>query len=130
MVNRFARNVESQLSQEMRDAVGPEQLASITDNPNALIDPAARERILGAFDSLGERSDEVAVEFLEVLRAALAGAIGDIFTVALVVVLIAMGLTLFLKEIPLRSRGKPASAQLEKGDVQIEGSPVPAESGD
>lgn len=130
MVNRFARNVESQLSQEMRDAVGPEQLASITKNPNALVDPAARERILGAFDSLGERSDEVAMEFFETLRASLAGAIGDIFTVALVVVLIAMGLTLFLKEIPLRSRGKPALAQQEKSDVQIEGSPVPAESGD
>lgn len=107
LVNRFSHHVEEGISPEVREAIDPATLSGLSENPNALVDTSSLAKVRSAFDGLGERGEELASSFLETLRVALADAIGDIFTIALVLIVISAIVTLALKEIPLSKRNKP-----------------------
>lgn len=111
LANRFSSNVDAGVSPEVREVLDPTVFEQISGSPNALIDPNSLARLNDAFAGMGERGTELSADFLETLRSALASAIGDIFTMALVLVLLALVFTLFLKEIPLKRRGRPERQQ-------------------
>jgi hypothetical protein len=113
LVNRFSSNVAAGISTEVRAAIDPATLATMSDNPNALVDPNALAQLQAAFSGLGDRGAELSADFLETLRVSLANAIGDIFTLALGLIVLALVTTLFLKEIPLKRRGRTASKPQE-----------------
>ena len=74
-------------------------------NPNALINPKAMEAFRGAFARIGgEAGAGLADRILEVLRGALASAIGDVFLVALFGIAVSFVVTAFIKEVPLQDR--------------------------
>ncbi|MDA1297821.1 MAG: MDR family MFS transporter [Chloroflexi bacterium] len=115
LASRFSSYVESSTSAEVRDALDPATLEELSSSPNALVAPDSLQRVNAAFADLGERGGQLSADFLETMRVSLANAIGDIFTIALGLILMALVLTLFLKEIPLKRRGNTESKPQEPG---------------
>lgn len=99
MVSRFKSGLAANLP--------PEALSKITQgvgqNPNALVDPDTLGRLRASLDSSPPGLLE---QVLGGLRAALASALADVFMVAFVVIALALLVTLFIKEIPLKQGGK------------------------
>lgn len=115
LASRFSSYVESSTSAEVRDALDPATLEELSSSPNALVAPDSLQRVNAAFADLGERGGQLSADFLETMRVSLANAIGDIFTIALGLIIMALVLTLFLKEIPLKRRGNTESKPQEPG---------------
>jgi EmrB/QacA subfamily drug resistance transporter len=114
LTNRFTHNVESNVSPEIKDVLGPDVLHQISSSPNALVAPNALAQLNAAFNVAGDASARLSAEFLETLRVALANSIGDIFKMALVLILLSVVGTLFLKQIPLKRRAKPGTGDAPK----------------
>ena len=89
---------------ETLDAVPPQLLSSIGDNPNALLSPEASESLLSKFAETGDAGRELGERVLEAIRESLANAVGDIFFLAFIFVLISVVAAVFIREIPLKGR--------------------------
>ncbi len=63
------------------------------------------------FGQFGEQGDALRQQFVTVLKASLASAITDVFVIGTAVIVIALIVTLFLKELPLRRSHGPASVE-------------------
>ena len=100
MVNRFASGLDGALSATVKQAVPAEKLSDLSHNPQALMDPDAIGSIR---ETLGQTGPEVAELLLAGLRSSLASAIGDIFVVTLAMTAVALVVTAFIKEVPLRT---------------------------
>ena len=97
MVNRFASNLEEALPSAVRGVLPADRIDAIKDNPQALVDPSALVALRERFAAVGPEGDQIAEQFLAALKSALAGAIGDVFTVSLAVIVIAFVVALFLR---------------------------------
>ena len=121
MIRQFKGGLESS---EALSGVPPQLLASIGDNPNALVSPEASESLLSKFAETGEAGRDLGERALEVIREPLANAIGDIFFLAFVFVLASVVAAIFIREIPLTGRasmrGGPAK---EAAPSQVPSSP-------
>ena len=100
MTNRFAANFERSLSDEARAALPPERIEAIKENPQALVDPSALTDLQAQFAASGAGGTQAAEQFLVALKSSLAGAIGDVFTVSMVLIVASLVVSVFL-----RSRG-------------------------
>jgi len=104
MANRFASNV-------VRDDfisslhLPQESLSKLIANPEALIDPKALA------DLQAKLGPEIAGQFLQVTKVALATAITDVFVIGTGVIVAALVVTLFLKEVPLRRSHEPTFSE-------------------
>jgi hypothetical protein len=111
MATRFASGIAENLTPDARSAVPPDLLSDLGNNPRALVDPEAMATLQ---TTLGGGDGGLTQQVVGGLRASLAGALTDVFLVALGVVAVAFLATIFLKEIPLKrgpSRtGKPDTA--------------------
>ena len=115
MANGFASRLASSIPESVVDAVPPDLLAELTDNPQALVNPDAMAALRDRLSGLGPESAEVTRQLVDTLRESLASAIGEVFLVGLVALGVAFLATLLLTEIPLRraedaSEPVPASA--------------------
>ncbi|TDI93407.1 MAG: DHA2 family efflux MFS transporter permease subunit [Chloroflexi bacterium] len=112
LVRQFKSEMQANLPDEAFDAVPPLLLERITENPNALLRPEASESLMSAFAASGESGTELGLKVLDSIRDSLANAIGDIFFLAFIFVLISVVAAAFIREIPLKGRsgvpGKPA----------------------
>ena len=110
MANRFASNVtgnEFVLSLHLPENT----LSALAKNPEALVDKGAMEQLQTMFSQFGENGPALAQQFTVVLKSALATAITDVFVIGTVVIVVALIVTLFLKEVPLRRSHEPTSAE-------------------
>ena len=108
LVRQFKGEMLQNLPDEAKGAVPPRLLEQITDNPNALLRPEASESLMNAFTASGESGAELGVKVLDSIRESLANAIGDIFFLAFLFVLISVAAAAFIREIPLKGRGGTA----------------------
>lgn len=99
-LSEFTDNLPTSVAQ----AIPPEQLTAIADNPQALVSPEAQAQLQGLFANFGEQGAALLNNLLTTLRQALNTALSDIFLISFVVVLIALIASFFIKEIPLRKR--------------------------
>ena len=97
MTNRFAANFERSLPDEARAALPPERIEAIKENPQALVDPSALTDLQAQFAAAGAGGSQAAGQFLAALKSSLAGAIGDVFTVSLVLILASLVVSVFLR---------------------------------
>ncbi len=105
LVRQFKSGMEANLPDEAFEAVPPQLLEQISDNPNALLSPEASESLLSAFAASGESGAELGLRVMAAIRESLANAVGDIFFLAFIFVLISVVAAVFIREIPLiRSR--------------------------
>ncbi|MXX53164.1 MAG: MFS transporter, partial [Dehalococcoidia bacterium] len=85
MAGRFASKLEDTVPENISAALPPGQLDAIKDNPQALIDPSAVDRLSAGFTQAGPDGARLVETLLGSLKSALAGAISDVFILASVV---------------------------------------------
>ena len=105
MANRFAAELSTSLSTEIRESLPADKLAEMENNPQALVNPDALASLKAGFADRGEEGAEILSSLLMTLRESLAGAISDVFVLGAVTLAVGFVATLFLKEVPLRTRG-------------------------
>ncbi len=113
MANRFAAGLDDALPPAVRETLPEGQLAQMSNNPQALVNPEALEQLQAGFASRGPQGAEMVAQLLTALREALASAIGDVFLLVTGALAIAFVVTIFLKEVPLRTR-RPGAPRSEK----------------
>jgi EmrB/QacA subfamily drug resistance transporter len=97
MTNRFAANFERSLPGDVRAALPADQIEAIKENPQALVDPSALTGLEAQFAAAGADGAQTAEQFLAALKSSLAGAIGDVFTVSMVLILASLVVSVFLR---------------------------------
>ncbi|UCE98307.1 MAG: MFS transporter, partial [Dehalococcoidia bacterium] len=113
MNNTFLARFSEALSPELSSIIPKEQLAALTDNPQALVNPDALVQLQSIFEGLGDQGEVLFASLVLTLRQALSDAIGEVFLVSFFVVLVAVVLIIFLKQIPLRTH----NSDTEKGNI-------------
>ena len=106
MANRFAAELSTSLSPEIRESLPADRLAEMENNPQALVNPDALASLNASFANRGEEGAEILSHLLMTLRESLAGAISDVFVLGAVTLAVGFVATIFLKEVPLRTRGQ------------------------
>ena len=96
MAGRFASKLEDTVPENVSAALPPGQLDDIKDNPQALIDPSAVDRLSAGFTQAGPDGARMVEALLDSLKSALAGAISDVFIVSAVVLALSLVVSLFL----------------------------------
>ena len=104
MANRFATGLTDALPPAVRGALPEDQLAEMSNNPQALVNPEALDQLQASFAGRGAQGGEMVVQLLTALRETLASAIGDVFIVVTAALAIAFVVTIFLREVPLHTR--------------------------
>ena len=104
MASRFASGLTTAFSPAVREAVPPELLSQLGENPQTLVNPEALTNLRETLGQTGSEGSELADQIVMGLRESLASAISDVFVISLAVVAVALAATLFLKEVPLRGR--------------------------
>ena len=96
MAGRFASKLEDMVPENVAAALPSGQLDAIKDNPQALIDPSAVDRLSAGFAQSGPDGARLVETLLGSLKSALAGAISDVFIVSAVVLALSLVVSLFL----------------------------------
>ena len=76
----------------------------MSNNPQALVNPEALDQLQAGFADRGPQGAEMLDQLLATLRETLATAIGDVFLLVTGALAVAFVVTIFLKEIPLRTQ--------------------------
>lgn len=99
MATRFASGLSESLSPAVKEALPPELLAELSNDPQSLVNADA----LGALqDTLGGVGSPVLIrDLLATLRGALADAISEAFLVGFIILVVAAAAAAFMKEYPL-----------------------------
>jgi predicted MFS family arabinose efflux permease len=98
--NRFNTAFFGNLSPEVKQYVSPEELASIANNPQALINPEAQAQIQGFFEGAGSQAVGLLEHLLATLQNALNDALAFIFVFAASFAIAGLIVNFFLKGIP------------------------------
>ena len=101
MSSRFQSHLMDRLPDAARSTLGADLIESISDNPSAMVNP---DGLSGLMERLGGASEGLAAIVLDGLRSALAGALTDVFVVTSALLVIGFVITVFLKDVALRTR--------------------------
>ena len=96
MASRFASKLEETAPGDIVAALPPGQLDAIKNNPQALIDPSAVDRLKDGFAQAGPDGAQMVETLLASLKSALAGAISDVFIIGSVVLALSLVVSLLL----------------------------------
>jgi len=107
MVSRFATDFVSRLSPAVKAAIPQAQLSSLSHNPQALVSEEAQEELRAMLEQQGPQGAALFEQVMNAMRHALSSALADVFLVGLIVAAIALGVHLFIREIPLRKQHTP-----------------------
>ncbi len=80
-------------------------------NPQALLDPGAREQLQHSFARFGPQGMVLFHQFIEAIKVSLAVAITNVFFLGFIIMLLGLFACLFLREIPLRKGHDEQAAQ-------------------
>ena len=116
MTSQFAPSLQRALPPNVSSSVSPDRLAQLAD-PQALLSPQALAAMQNALTQLVPGNSEAAAAILAALRVALASSLHEVFFAGACLATLAAGVTLLMREVPLRShREVPAVArQAETG---------------
>ena len=106
MHKRFAAELIAHLPDGLREAISLPQLLGMVNNPQALVHPEKKSLLKAALAQVGPQGAELFEALLQAMRQALQAALSRVFFVALLVIVAAFVVNLFLKEIPLRRQHK------------------------
>ena len=100
VTGRFASELSVAMPESVKKVISPEKLATIADDPYALLSPTANDQLEQNFQAVGPEGVELLSQFLDALRHSLSNAISDVFLISLVIIIAAWLVTLFLKGVP------------------------------
>jgi len=98
--NRFASSFLSNLPASVKEVIPSEELMSIVDNPQVLVNAEARLNLEGLFERLGAQGIDLFNQTISTLQNALNSALTQVFFVFLFVSVAALIVNMFLKGIP------------------------------
>ncbi len=124
MVRQFKSGMQTNLPDEAFDAVPPRLLEGIIDNPNALVSPEASADLMARFASTGDSGAALGVKVFDAIRESLADAIGDVFFLAFLFVLVAVIAAALIREVPLRGRSGPPGKPVPESTLAPESAPA------
>ncbi|HEX2915872.1 MAG TPA: MDR family MFS transporter [Chloroflexia bacterium] len=101
MSNTFQNSLQSNLPETFKKLVPPDKIASL-QNPQILLSPGVTDQIKKGFSAFGPQGQELFNQLMTAIRQSLVTAITGLFWVAVISMVLALIVTLFLKEIPLR----------------------------
>lgn len=101
MSNHFTAALRANLPDGITNLIPAANLAAL-ENPQVLLSPQTTARLQQSLAQAGPRGQVIFEQFMSAVRLSLAGAIAEIFLVAAAAMVLALLLTLLLKEIPLR----------------------------
>jgi EmrB/QacA subfamily drug resistance transporter len=116
MNNTFLTSVNENLSPQVAAVIPKEELAALTDNPQALVNPDALVQLQAFFQGKGDQGEVLFTSLLTTLREALSSAIGQVFIVSFFIVLGALVLVVFIRQIPLH---KDNSETNHGGEISV-----------
>jgi EmrB/QacA subfamily drug resistance transporter len=126
MTNSFQSAFQSNLPQVLKQMVPPDRLSQL-QNPQVLLAPQVMAKLQQAFHAFGPQGQVIFQQLVAAIRVSLATAITQVFMVGFVIMLLALIVTLFLREIPLRKSHTP---EVEAPDTdQWSESPVSVHTG-
>jgi EmrB/QacA subfamily drug resistance transporter len=102
MNNKFAADITTRLPADFVASAPPQQLESIISNPQALISPDAQAQLQALIANTGNQSGVMLEGVMQSMRESLSISISHVFLYALVAIIVAFIVNLFLKEVPLR----------------------------
>ena len=103
LTRSLSSRLDATLSDSAKAALPPGRLDAIKDDPRALVDPVAAEALMAALHDLGPGGDGLAEALVGSLNTALAGAVGDVFTISAAVVVLSLIAATFL-HVPAHAR--------------------------
>ena len=109
LVGRFKAEMQENLPEKALENIPPKLLEEITNNPNLLLTPDASENFMAAFAATGSSGITLGNQIFAAIRESLAQAIGDIFLLTFCLLVLAVIVTAFIKEVPLRGRNKTSN---------------------
>jgi len=104
MNNRFATELSSRLPATIKAMIPPERLASLANNPQALVSPEAQAQLQSLLSRMGLQGSALFEEVLQALRQALSSALSEVFLIGLFILIVAFIVNLLIREIPLRKQ--------------------------
>jgi len=119
MTSSFASHMNNTVSDEVKQVLQPGQLSSMTHNPQVLVSPEAQTQLQAQFNQAGSQGAGLLQQLMEAMKHALSSALTEVFLIVLVAAGIALLITFFLKEIPLKGRTvakETVSQQSEQSD--------------
>jgi hypothetical protein len=102
------------------------QIRQALNDPQFPLNPEASQRVQQAFLAFGDQGQTLFAQTIEGVRASLATAITDAFLIAVFILIVAVIVSLFMKEIPLRKAHYDAE---EAAEIAALSGPGPAPAG-
>jgi EmrB/QacA subfamily drug resistance transporter len=109
MNNRLASELVREIPADVKAIVPADELASIVDNPQALVNPDIQAQLKAALSQMGTGGSDLYNQIVGGLRDGLASSIAHVFLISFIIILLAFIANIFLKEIPLRKKHAAAS---------------------
>lgn len=100
--NSFAGKFMSLLPESVKQAVHGDTLASLTDNPQALVSPDAQAQLQVILSQAGDNGLNLFEQLLQTLREALSSSLSEVFLIGMFITGAAFIINFFIREIPLR----------------------------
>ena len=100
--NSFAGKFMSLLPESVKQAVHGDTLASLTDNPQALVSPDAQAQLQAILSQAGDNGLNLFEQLLQTLREALSSSLSEVFLIGMFITGAAFIINFFIREIPLR----------------------------
>lgn len=102
MNNSFAGQFTRLLPEQVRQVVPADVLNSLSDNPQALVNPEAQIQLQQILAQVGDNAAVLFDQLLQTLRQALSSSLSEVFLIGLFITITAFLINFFIKEIPLR----------------------------
>ena len=105
----FGTIVATQMKENLRAALpsqvaaAPDELVAQLEDPQILLSPTALDRLRESFGAIGGQGSALFEATLEAMRGVVAAALTDVFFVGTIVALIALAVSVFLPDVPLRT---------------------------
>ena len=105
----FGTLVATQMKENLRAALpsqvaaAPDELVARLEDPQILLSPTALDRLRESFGAVGGEGSALFEATLEAMRGVVAAALTDVFLVGTIVALIALAVSVFLRDVPLRT---------------------------
>lgn len=110
MNTEYQKAFQANVPETLRQAVPAEQL-TLFEDPNILLAPEATVQVRDAFAAFGAQGMALFDQLLLTMRESLSGAITELFLISTLAMVLAMLLSGFLKEIPLRKTNLEAEPE-------------------
>ena len=99
---RFASTLAASLPAQLKSIATDPATANQVNNPQVLLSHEAVTRLTGLFSKFGDQSQALLAQFTDAVRHSLESAIGEVFFVMMGLLVFAVIVVFFLKEVPLR----------------------------